>query len=173
MNPAELLQIYPFAKTRVEVFAPLLTQVMSEFTIDTPKRQAAFLAQVGHESGQLRYTEEIASGEAYENRDDLGNSQPGDGKRFKGRGLIQVTGRANYRACGMVLGLDLLATPGRLAEPELAVRSAGWFWATNELNRYADSDHFGSLTKRVNGGYNGLDDRIVLWLAARRVLQVS
>jgi putative chitinase len=173
MNSAELLLIYPFAKSRVEIFAPLITQTMIEFAIDTPQRQAAFLAQVGHESGQLRYTEEIASGAAYENRDDLGNTEPGDGRRFKGRGLIQVTGRTNYRACGIALGVDLLADPTQLARPDLAARSAGWFWKANGLNRYADVDHFGSLTKRVNGGYNGLDDRIVIWLAARRVLRVS
>jgi len=176
MNPQELLQIFPLAKSRADLYAPLITSTMEEFKIDTGQRQAAWLAQVGHESGQLRYTQEITDathdGSQYENRADLGNTSPGDGKLFIGRGLIQVTGRANYRACGMALGVDLLSFPTRLAEPALAVRSAGWFWNAKGLNRYADADEFGSLTKRINGGYNGLDDRIRLWIAARRVLQV-
>lgn len=177
MNPSELLLIYPAAKDRVDVYATLLSSAMSEFEIDTPQRQAAFLAHVGHESAQLRHTTELTDanhdGSQYENRDDLGNTQPGDGKRFIGRGLIQITGRGNYRACGVALGVDLLADPTKLAAPELAARSAGWFWKAHGLNRYADADQFGSLTKRINGGYNGIDDRIVLWLAARRVLKVS
>lgn len=177
MNPAALLEIYPAAKDRVDLYAPLLASAMIEFGIDAPRRQAAFLAQVGHESGQLRYTTELTDskhdGSQYENRDDLGNTHPGDGKRFIGRGLIQITGRANYRAASVALGVDLLAEPTKLAAPELATRSAGWFWKAHGLNRYADADLFGTLTKRINGGYNGLDDRIILWLAARRVLKVS
>lgn len=172
MSPRDLLRIMPFAATKVDVYAPLLASVMPQFEIDTPKRQAAFLAQIGHESGQLKYTEELADGSAYNGRQDLGNTQPGDGPRYKGRGLIQITGRANYRDCGIGLGLDVLAQPELLALPENAVRSAAWFWKTRSLNKFADADQFGSLTKRINGGYNGIDDRIQLWIAARRVLNV-
>lgn len=172
LDAIKLLKIFPFAKSRVDQYAPLLSLTMAEFQIDTPKRAAAFVAEIGHESGQLRYTEEIASGEAYEGRLDLGNTQAGDGRLYKGRGLIQITGRANYRDAGHALGLDLIESPKRLAEPELATRSAGWFWKSRSLNRYADTDAFGSLTKAINGGYNGIDDRIQLWLAARRVFEV-
>lgn len=172
MTPQELIRIMPFASSRVDLYAPLLTATMDEFEIDTPKRRAAFLAQVGHESGQLKYTEELASGADYEGRADLGNKEPGDGKRFKGRGLIQLTGRSNYLACGVAFGVDLLAHPESLAEPQLAARSAGWFWKSKNLNRFADNDRFGSLSKAINGGHNGLDDRIQLWLMARRTLGV-
>lgn len=169
MTPQQLKIIMPFAASRADLYAPLLASAMSEFEIDTPKRKAAFLAQIAHESGSLKYVEEIASGEAYEGRKDLGNTQPGDGKRFKGRGLIQVTGRANYQACGAALGLDLIASPELLKEPVNAARSAGWYWHSRNLNRFADWDQFGALTRAINGGYNGLDDRIKFWLIARKV----
>lgn len=143
---------------------------MAEFEIDTPKRQAAFLAQVAHESGSLRYVRELADGSAYEGRVDLGNTSTGDGIRYKGRGLLQITGKANYVACGTDLGLDLLRFPELLEQPVNASRSAGWFWKKKDLNRFADTDQFGSLTRAINGGYNGLDDRIRLWLNIRKVL---
>lgn len=170
MTPDELARILPYSAKRATVFAEPLTQAMSEFHIDTPLRQAAFLAQVGHESGSLRYVVEIADGSAYEGRKDLGNTYPGDGPRYRGRGLLQITGRANYLSCGAALGLPLIFNPELLELPTNAARSAGWYWATRSLNKYADSDKFGSLTKAINGGHNGLDDRIQLWLNARKVL---
>lgn len=170
MTPATLLQIMPLAGARVETFADPLTEAMIEFLIDSPRRQAAFLAQICHESGSLRYTEEIADGSAYEGRKDLGNAQPGDGPRFKGRGLIQITGRSNYRQCGDALGHNFVVSPGLVALPENACRSAAWFWKSRSLNDLADKDQFGALTKKINGGYNGLDDRIKHWLLARKVL---
>lgn len=170
MTPAELTAMMPFASQRSSIFAEPLTVAMREFGIDTPRRQAAFLAQLCHESGSLKYVKELADGSAYEGRKDLGNTQPGDGPRFRGRGLIQVTGRSNYRACGLALGLDLLASPELLERPENAARSAGWFWQWRQLNQYADDDRFGSLTRAINGGYMGLDDRIQHWLRIRRVL---
>jgi putative chitinase len=170
MTPAELTAMMPYAATRSLTYAPLLSKAMSEFGIDTPRRQAAFLAQVCHESGSLRYTKEIADGSAYNNRADLGNTQPGDGPRFKGRGLIQITGRSNYRECGLALGLDLLSQPDVLELPEGACRSAAWFWNARDLNQFADTDAFGALTRRINGGYNGIDDRIQHWLRIRRAL---
>ena len=142
---------------------------MAEFEINTPARQAAFLAQIGHESGQLRYVRELASGAAYEGRKDLGNTQPGDGVRFKGRGLIQITGRANYLKCGEALGLDLIADPELLEQPINACRSAGWFWESRGLNALADAGDFLRITKRINGGTNGLADRQALYESAQQV----
>ncbi|HET6421539.1 MAG TPA: glycoside hydrolase family 19 protein [Geobacteraceae bacterium] len=135
---------------------------MVAYSINTPLRMAHFLAQVGHESGELRYCEEIASGDAYEGRKDLGNTQPGDGRRFKGRGLIQLTGRANYIAYGKARGIDYTTDQGAklLADdPETAVDVACWFWTTHNLNAFADKDDIITITKRINGGLNGLDNR--------------
>lgn len=155
----EAILIHSPATEAARFFAPLLAG-MQVAQIDTPLRQAHFLAQIGHESGELRYTEEIASGAAYENRKDLGNTQPGDGKRFKGRGLIQVTGRANYQLFGKAIGIDLLAKPECVAtDPRLAVDASTWFWNAHNLNRLADADDIMSITKRINGGTNGLADR--------------
>ncbi|WP_306558487.1 MULTISPECIES: glycoside hydrolase family 19 protein [unclassified Janthinobacterium] len=143
---------------------------MLEFGITTPARQASFLPQVGHESGQLRYVRELASGQAYEGRADLGNTQRGDGVRFRGRGLLQVTGRANYAACGKALGLDLLAKPELLEQTVNACRSAGWFWQMKGLNALADAGDQERVTRRINGGVNGLAERLALYAAARKVL---
>lgn len=155
---------------RNALFLPFLNQTMLEAQITTPQRIQMFLAQVGHESGQLRYVEELASGQAYEGRSDLGNSHPGDGVKYKGRGLIQVTGRDNYIACGLALDLPLLDSPELLKEPENAARSAGWFWTYKQLNSYCDRGDFIGLTKRINGGTNGLPDRQMLYERARLVI---
>lgn len=171
MNLDQLLQIMPYTRrAKAELFCPLLNDAFIEYRIDTPLRQAAFLAQVGHESGQLRYLEELASGAAYEGREDLGNTNPGDGVRFKGRGLIQITGRANYAACGRALGMDLVNDPDRLSSPRLAVRSAGWFWKGHGLNELADMPDFIKITRRINGGTNGLAERQALYAKAKTVL---
>ena len=111
-----------------------LNYFMPKYDIDTDKEIAAFIAQIGHESGQLRYVEEIASGAAYEGRKDLGNTQKGDGKRFKGRGLIQITGRYNYQELSKDLGEDFIKNPELLSTPKYAVQSACWFWNKNKLN---------------------------------------
>lgn len=170
MTPSELTAMMPYAVSRASIYAEPLTVTMVEFEIDTPRRQAAFLANIAHESGSLRYVEEIASGDAYEGRKDLGNTEPGDGRRFKGRGLPQITGRDNYRACGDALGLDLIANPEMLEQPLYAARSAGWFWKTRNLGPIADEDKFGTVCRIWNGGYNGLDDRLIHWLRIRKVL---
>jgi predicted chitinase len=112
--------------------------------------------------GEFRFRAEIANGQAYEGRQDLGNVQPGDGQRFKGRGLIQLTGRANYADYGRAIGreAELLDKPALVAEDaELCVDVAGWFWSKNQLNALADADDLSTLTRRINGGLNGLDDR--------------
>ena len=111
-----------------------LNYFMPIYKIDSAKQVAAFIAQIGHESGQLKYSEEIASGKAYEGRKDLGNTQQGDGVRFKGRGLIQITGRFNYIQLSKDLGEDFIKNPELLSTPKYAVQSACWFWNKNKLN---------------------------------------
>lgn len=171
----QLKRIMPYAGPRAAVFLVPLNEAMAEFLINTPARQAAFLAQVAHESGSLRYVEEIASGRAYEGRADLGNTQPGDGIKFKGRGLIQITGRANYRACSMALFRDtrLLDHPEQLEGVAAACRSAAWFWQSRSLNTWADAGDdaaFRKITRTINGGFNGLADRIAYYERAKEIL---
>ncbi len=172
VTESDLLRIYPYAKRRVPTFAEPLNRAMANAGITTPKDVAMFLAQVGHESGQLRYTEEIASGAAYEGRKDLGNVVPGDGVRFKGRGLIQVTGRDNYAALSFSTYGDhrLLVDPTPVAQPELACVSACWFWNWKKLWQF--SDDIVACTRIINGGQNGIEDRKALWSAAKKVLGV-
>ena len=167
---AQLLAIMPLARSRAATFLAPLNAAMLEFGITTPARQASFLSQVGHESGQLLYVRELASGQAYEGRADLGNTQRGDGVRFRGRGLLQVTGRANYAACGKALGLDLLAQPALLEQTVNACRSAGWFWQMRGVNALADTGDQERVTRRINGGVNGLAERLALFAVAQRVL---
>jgi putative chitinase len=168
----ELLRIMPYAKTRADEFVAPLNNAMAEYEIITPERMACFLAQLAHESGELRYVRELATGEAYEGRKALGNTQPGDGVKFKGRGLIQVTGRSNYAACSQALFQDerLLETPEILEEPAYACLSAGWFWSTRRLNNLADRGDFRGITKTINGGYNGMPDRLNYFERAKLVL---
>lgn len=166
----ELHKIMPHAGKRVEQFLDPLNAAMQEFAINNGPRIAAFLAQVAHESGELRYVRELASGEAYEGRLDLGNTERGDGARFRGRGLLQITGRANYRSCGAALGVDLVSDPVLLEQPELAARSAGWFWETKGLNEFADKGAFLLITKRINGGTRGWAERWAYYERSREVL---
>ena len=150
------------SEDQADSFSAPLEAAMNANQINTLLRQAHFLAQLGHESGSLRYTAELASGAAYEGRIDLGNSQPGDGPRFKGRGLIQITGRTNYTRYGKDRGQDYITGPNPdllATDPNIAADCSGWFWATRHLNELADSDDLLSITKRINGGINGLDDR--------------
>lgn len=171
INRVDLAIIYPRAKAEnIDRYWQYLELAMEEFEINSPVRQAAFLAQIGHESGQLRYSEEIASGEAYEDRADLGNTQVGDGKRYKGRGLIQITGRSNYAECGLALGIDLIEEPDLLQIPENACRSAAWFWKSHKLSELADAGNFERITRKINGGLTGQADRLVLWERAKEQL---
>jgi len=163
---AKLKAIMPYAGDRADVFIDPLNAAMAEFEIDTPLRQAAFLAQIGHESGSLRYVKELATGKAYEGRRDLGNMHEGDGPRFKGRGLIQITGRANYRAVSMALDLDCEMRPELLESRENACRSAAWWWQAHGLNALADAGAFEKITRRINGGLNGQAERAALYSAA-------
>lgn len=170
----QLLRILPNAGRQAGVFVPVLNVAMSRYAIVTPQRIAAFIAQVGHESGQLRYVREIwgptAQQAGYEGRADLGNTVKGDGPKYRGRGLIQITGRANYAACGEALGLDLINQPELLEQPQHAAMSAAWFWSTKGLNTLADKGEFVTITRRINGGVNGLEDRLALYKKALEVL---
>lgn len=171
----ELLQkALPHAKPEnIQKFGPKLIEAMYFYEINTPRRQAAFLAQLAHESGSLRYVEEIASGEAYEGRKDLGNIAEGDGKRFKGRGLIQITGRNNYREVGEELKYDFINHPEDLEKPGPATYSAAWFWFSRRLNRLADIDAFEKITRKINGGLNGYEDRLKHYEVAKVALGVE
>lgn len=175
MTPQQLAQCTGARIDRAREFLPHIEAAMAEFDINTPARQAAFLAQIGHESGGLHWLVEIwgpsIAQAHYEGRADLGNTQPGDGFKFKGRGLLQTTGRANYQRTGDALGVDLLADPTLLATPELAARSAGWYWREHGLNALADAGNFMLVTRRINGGTNGLEERAALFDVAKTVLQ--
>ena len=194
----QLLQILPNAGQVAGVFVPVLNTATGRYQIVGAKRIAAFIAQVGHESGHLtrlvenlsysadalrrnwpsRFSVELASAVArkpeqianiaYGNR--LGNTTLGDGWKYRGRGLIQITGKNNYRACGEALGLDLIAQPELLEKPRHACMSAAWFWATNGLSRLADAGKFDAITQRINGGQHGAADRQALYDRALKVL---
>ncbi|WP_317201500.1 glycoside hydrolase family 19 protein [Janthinobacterium sp.] len=200
MNLTQLLTIMPLAGARGAGFLDPLNAAMAEFNISTPVRQASFLSQAGHESGQLsatvenlnygapgllttfptrfsagdaaayaRQPERIAN-RAYANRIGNGDEASGDGWRFRGRGLIQITGRAAYIACGAALGYDLLANPQFLEVPALAARSAAWWWSAHGCNALADAGDQTAVTRRVNGGTNGLVERLALFAIAQQVL---
>ncbi|BAP44781.1 prophage PSPPH02 chitinase [Pseudomonas sp. StFLB209] len=173
-----LLQILPNARPVAGIFVPVLNAAMNRYAIVTRLRVAAFIAQIGHESGQLRYLRE-RGGDAYLARYDtgrlaarLGNTPEadGDGQRYAGRGLIHLTGLRNYRACSEALGIDFVAEPQRLEEPVHAAMSAGWYWATNGLNTLADHREFETITRRINGGLNGQTERLAYYERALEVL---
>lgn len=206
LTEQQLLQILPSARPVADVFVPALNRAMTRFRIDSPARRAAFLAQVGHESGQLRQLVEnlnysavglaatwpgryrAADGEpndlarrlerqperianhVYANRLGNGSVESGDGWRYRGRGLIQLTGLANYRACGAAIGADLIGHPELVEQPEWAALSAAWFWANSGLNQLADANRFEEITRRISGGTHGQSQRLALWRAGREVL---
>lgn len=173
VSAAQLGEIMPkLPKARAEEYAPHLAYAMLKADITTPKRCAAFLAQLAHESGEFRWFEELADGKAYEGRSDLGNTKPGDGPRYKGRGPIQLTGRANYRAAGKALGIDLEKNPHLAATPEVGFQVAAWYWETKKLNEKADRGDVRGVTRAINGGYNGLQERLAYYAKACEVLGV-
>lgn len=171
LTKEQLKRIAPVTDKAAETFLPYINAHRGE--VDTPLRFAAFLANVLHESGCFKYVRELASGDAYQGRADLGNIHPGDGRKYKGRGLIQVTGRLNYAALSRAMYGDsrtLLLNPDLVATPENAVRSAYWYWNTHNLNAIADVPDFVKVVKRINGGTNGLAERTRFYEAALRVL---
>ena len=167
ISKLQLQSVYREAPaSRIEKFIDPINDVCERYQINTLERCRMFLAQSGHESGQLRYMEELSSGAAYEGRRDLGNTQTGDGEKYKGRGVIQITGRNNYLLCSLSLDLPLLEKPELLAQLPWAVLSAGWYWNNCNLNSYCDKGDFEGLTKRINGGLNGYADRVLLYKRA-------
>lgn len=179
LTGTQLREIMPrLPAPRLDEFLPHLNAAMGEFAIDSPARAAAFVAQLAHESGEFRWMEEIWGPTAAQRRYEppstlaarLGNTQPGDGTRFKGRGPIQLTGRANYQRFGQLLGIDLIAEPQRAASPDVAFRIAALYWANRGLNPLADAGDFREITRRINGGFNGLADRMKYFERARTIL---
>lgn len=219
MTDQEILQILPSSSKVSRAFLSFINSSMSLCSVIGVKRAAAFISQVGHESGQLtrlvenlnysadglantwpnRYAESDGKGgyvkvmvngrqrnkpnplglslerkpeqianNVYAGR--MGNTAPGDGWKYRGRGLIQLTGKTNYRLCGEALGLDLLGRPELLEEPEHACMAAGWFWKSNGLNELADKGDIEGITRRINGGINGMADRKALYERALKVL---
>ena len=179
-------------------FEPL-DNTFSKFEINTPKRQAAFIGQCGHESNNFRTLEENLYysanalmrvwpsrfpdhdvAEKYANKPEkiankvyagrMGNTEDGDGWKYHGRGLIQLTGKDNYSRCSETLGIDLVNNPDLLLEPEFAAASAGWFWRKHGLNQLADLGDWVAITKRINGGIHGIDDRVARTNKALAVL---
>lgn len=138
----------------------ILLEALKESEIENPIEQDMFMAQMAHETGDFHYDEEIASGEAYEGRKDLGNTEPGDGKRFKGRGYIQITGRSNYKHFGDKIGIDLIADPEKAKDPEIAAKVAIAYWLERVNRKAARSGDVITVTRNINGGINGLEDRI-------------
>lgn len=176
----QLLRILPNAGKQAGVFASALNLAMDKFQINTRLRIAAFIAQVGHESGQFLYVKELG-GDQYLSKYDtgslanrLGNTPEadGDGQRYRGRGLLQITGHDNYLACSKALFGDdrLLRTPELLEQAEWAAKSAAWFWDSRKLNELADISAFEAITRRINGGINGLAERKGFYQSALKVL---
>lgn len=181
LTPAVLRAATGCTASDAELFAPFLDAACQRFGITTPQRLAAFLGQIGHESGSLRYVRELASGAAYEGRRDLGNTQPGDGMRYRGRGLIQITGRANYRATAERLRAhdapDFEDFPEALEEPKWAAYSAADWWAAHGLSDLADRGEYVAIGRQINRGSrysakpaNGEADRLARWARAKAAL---
>jgi putative chitinase len=177
-----------------------LIKVFKTYEINTSLRQAHFLAQIGHESGGFNFTKEnlnysadallkvfpkyfnadsaasharnpqMIANRVYSNRMGNGDVASNDGFTYRGRGLIQLTGKTNYTAFGKAVGLDLAKVVPYLETPEGAAMSAGWFWDTNKLNAKADADNIQSVTKTINGGTNGMDDRMAILARAKAAL---
>lgn len=212
ITEAQLLRILPNAHPVAGIFVPALNRAMARYDISTPARQAAFLAQVGHESGQLRSlseslhykdaervaqlfkygfdlnhngrvdpaevefargylrnSEKLAN-RVYGGRYGNGPEASGDGYKYRARGLIGITFRDNYRLCGKALGVPLIEQPELLEQPEYAALSAAWFWWDRGLNELADAGLFDSITRKINGGGNGVAERRALWATAKETL---
>ncbi len=174
MTPAQLAKATGARIDRATEWLSVIESAMREFGIDTRLRQAMFLAQIGHESGGMRYTSEIWDNtdaqQSYEGRKNLGNTQVGDGFKYRGRGLIQTTGRYNYEKTADALAIDCVNNPDVLSEPSNAARSAAWWWQSHKLNRFADAGDIFGCTKVINGGTNGIDQRTKLYQAALKAI---
>ncbi len=172
LTETQFRQMMPNAGDRLDAHWPYIVPALEAARIHTPRRIAAFLAQLAHESGEYRYMEELADGSAYEGREDLGNVHPGDGVKFKGHGPIQITGRANHAAAAKDMGLPLLLEPKLLTMPEHGTASACWFWNKSNLSPLADLDWFRTITRVINGGFNGWTDRLNYYVRNRQILKL-
>lgn len=170
LSETQIRAMMPHAGKRLDPHLPYIAGALAAGDITTPRRVAAFMAELAHESGEYQYMEEIADGRDYEWRNDLGNVEAGDGPRFRGHGPIQITGRTNHRRCGEALGLDLLAEPTLICRPEHGTAAAVWFWNDKGLSPLADMDWFVAITRAINGGTNGLEDRLAYWRRNRELL---
>ena len=179
-----LIEIMPRLRSidsdKLKEYFNALTPALIEFEIIAPLRVAAFLAQIAHESGQLKYWEEIwgptPAQKGYEGRADLGNTEPGDGYKYRGRGPIQITGRDNYKHYGALLNLHLIEKPDLAALPENGFRIAACYWKTHGLNELADGKvvvDFRMITRRINGGYSHLFERLEFWEKAKKTFGVE
>ncbi len=153
-----------FPKARLDLLQPLQSMIDSNRNPltqarFTPLRLIHFLAQLAHESDGFKTVEEYASGKAYEGRKDLGNTSVGDGIKYKGRGFVQITGNTNYKQCAKFLGIDIVKSPEKLLIPDLALEASIWFWESRALDFLADKNDLKGITKKINGGYNGLTAR--------------
>ncbi|MBD1911577.1 MULTISPECIES: glycoside hydrolase family 19 protein [unclassified Leptolyngbya] len=163
---------------RVNAMMPGINVTLKRFNINTPLRMAHFFGQILHESGGFRWLRELWGPTDAQTRyeppsrlaQNLGNTQAGDGKRYMGRGVIQLTGRANYAQFSKAMGVDFLSNPDLVASPQYAVTAAGWFWDTRNINKAADQDDLLKVTRQVNGGKNGLADREKYLKRAKQVL---
>ena len=180
LSVEQLCVIVPgLKKTKALGLAGPLNEAMPEGQINTAVRQAAFLAQIAHETGGFQWFRELGADSyfaRYDGRRDLGNTQPGDGPRYKGRGFIQITGRNNYQKAGEALGLDLLDNPQQAETPEVGARIAVWYWGSRGLNTLADKatdEAFISITRRINGGLNGLADRRAYYARAKKAFSLA
>lgn len=179
MTREQLKACLPYAKDEdIDKFFGPINATIEKYQITDPKRLAAFLAQIAHESGSLKYVRELADGQAYEGRKDLGNIKPGDGPKFRGRGCLQITGRSNYQKVSDALGVDFISNPEKLELPLYAMLSAGWFWNEKSLNGLADGDNFLLISKRINGTNsktglpNGWEDRLARWTTCKLALKI-
>lgn len=178
INKEQLKACMPSAtQANIDRFIDPINQTLQKYFINTPERMACFIAQIAHESGCLRWVKELANGEAYDVGNlavDLGNTpeDDGDGERLKGRGLIQITGTYNYKSLSKEFGIDFLANPELLEQPLYASLSAGWFWNTRKLNMLADKMDFKTITKRINGGTNGYEDRLKYLELAKKTFSI-
>ncbi|MER9465362.1 peptidoglycan-binding protein [Mesorhizobium sp. M0482] len=154
----------------IAAVSEILQSTLADYEINTRLRVAHFVAQACHESDGFCTTEEYASGVAYEGRENLGNTHSGDGKRYKGRGLFQLTGRANYISYGKALNVDLVDDPTSAADPVMSLKIACEFWKEHKLNGFADADDLITITKRINGGLNGIESRRAYLAKAKTAL---
>lgn len=174
IKPAVLQYIAQNGRPLDEIITPVaaaLSIYFPVFGIDTLFRAAHFLGQAAHETDGFHTLVEYASGDEYEGRDDLGNTQPGDGRLFKGRGIFDLTGRDNYVKMGARLSLDLVSSPEQAAQPDIASHVACLFWDDFKMNDWADEDNYKAITRRINGGFNGLASRLMYLNRAKTALK--